>query len=516
MTARILNVNDSVANRYFVSRVLTSAGWEVIEAGTGAEGLELARTREPVAVILDIKLPDMSGLEVCKKLRDDPKTAGIIIIQTSATFVTSEGKVRGLESGADQYLTQPFEAVELIAMIKNLLRLRQKERESRETAEALLVADRRKDEFLAMLAHELRNPLSAITMAATLLDGHQLEPRAARLSATIGRQTHHLARLVDDLLDVSRITRGKIQLQTKPFDLGALIRGSLDGDASSVGQTHRVDLAIADEPLWIDGDATRVEQILSNLLSNAVKYSKRGSRITVSLSSTERDGRRFAKLTMRDEGIGIAREHLPAVFDLFFQVDDSLARSQSGLGIGLTMVKRLVEMHGGTIAITSDGVGAGTTITLELPTVPPVEASGRASLGGAHDGGLRVLLVDDNQDSCELYALAFEDAGHHVKVANDGPSGLAMMNDASYDVAIIDIGLPGLDGYQIARRVRARPGAQPLLVALTGYGREEDRKRALDAGFDAHFVKPVDFRTLLREVTTLAERASRLPTRASA
>lgn len=514
-SAVILNINDSASNRYYVSRVLKAAGYTVFEAATGGEGLDLARAHRPDLVVLDIKLPDMSGLEVCRILKSDPDTAHILVIQTSATFVTSEGKARGLESGADQYLTQPFEAIELVAMVRGLLRMHEKEVEAREKANALVEADRRKDEFLAMLAHELRNPLSAIMTAQTLLDELELPPLGVRLSATIGRQTRHLARLVDDLLDVARITRGKIQLRTQPLDLGELLKSYVDGEAAALTKNHRLALHIADEPMWVQGDATRLEQIFSNLVSNAVKYSAAGGNIAISLTPARTGNKGYATLKVRDTGIGIAPENIGSVFDLFFQVDSTLARSQSGLGIGLTMVKRLVEMHEGRISVSSGGVGTGAEFRIDLPTVPaqnelrPAEASLPART-------LSILLIDDNLDSCELVALSFENDGHRVTTSNDGQEGLDVALANTFDVAIIDIGLPTLDGYEIARRIRAaREKDAPILIALTGYGRQEDRQRALDAGYDAHLVKPMDVTSIHRLVERLMnERAQLSPSAA--
>lgn len=500
---RILNINDSASNRYYVSRVLKAAGWEVLEAATGGAGLELARASLPDVVVLDIKLPDMSGLEVCRMLRSDPRTSDMLIIQTSATFVSSEGKARGLNSGANQYLTQPFESVELVAMVTNLLRLREKEREAHEKNAALVEADKRKDEFLAMLAHELRNPLSAISVAASLLETRDFDARTTKIATTIQRQTRHLARLVDDLLDVSRITRGKIQLRMQPIDLAATLRRFLESDENALARKGDLSVVIADEPMWIEGDPTRIDQILANLLGNAVKYSQQGGRIVLSLTPGVNGDRRNVTLKVRDGGVGIAKENLTSVFDLFFQVDHSLARSQSGLGIGLTMVKRLVEMHGGAISVHSDGVGEGSEFRVELPATAAASATPPPRALERDSKPLEILLVDDNVDSCELHRLAFTDAGHVVSTANDGSVGLEKILANGYDVALVDIGLPGVDGYEIARRVcAARPNDRPALIALTGYGRDEDRQRALDAGFDDHLVKPIDVVALQRIVRT--------------
>ncbi len=506
----ILNVNDSASNRYYVSRVLKAAGWRVIEAETGSDGIEQARAHRPDLIVLDVKLPDMSGHEVCRVIKSDPVTAHIRIIQTSATFVTSEGKARGLEAGADQYLTQPFESIELVAMVRGLLRLHEKEIEAREKAEALAEADRRKDDFLAMLAHELRNPLAVILTANSLLEKQALSPAGQRLSQTIGQQTQNLTRLVDDLLDVARITRGKIQLQREPLDLRALLESFVASEAPALEKTHRLSIRVPDEALWIEGDPTRIEQIVSNLVSNAVKYSEPGTKISLSLSPSRRFGRPHATLRVTDSGIGISPENLGSVFDLFFQVDATLARSQSGLGIGLTLVKRLVEMHDGVISVASRGAGYGSEFRIELPTVAPAERKGETDGGVIVPTALTLLLVDDNREACELIGMWFENEGHSVTTAHDGKEGLRLALARRYDVAIIDIGLPNVDGYEIARRVRADDEqVGPVLIALTGYGRNEDKRRALEAGFDAHLVKPIQPEKVRRLVIKLL--ASRRP-----
>ena len=498
----VLNVNDSPSARYLVSRILKSIDCDVIEAEMGAEALRVAAAHRPDLVVLDIKLPDMSGYDVCRKLKSDPATASCAVLQTSATFVSSEGKARGLDSGADAYLTQPFESIELIAMVRSLLRLKKTEAEARERASALAVADRRKDEFLAMLAHELRNPLSAILVATNLLERGDVPPEdVKRFAGTMARQSRHLARLIDDLLDVSRITRDRIQLTKSIFDLAQVVRDVLDAERLIVERRHhRLQLDLPREPVYVEADVTRIEQVIVNLLSNALKYTEAGGRIHLSLGTEGEGTGREVVLRMRDTGIGIARENLGSVWDLFYQVDASLARSQSGLGIGLTMVRRLIEMHGGTVGVTSEGVGAGTEFSFRLPAVATPNA--RANDGGSSpelDERLSILLVDDNADSCELYRFAFEGEGHDVDAVYDGQEGIDRALAKRYDVAVVDIGLPVVDGYEVARRLRAELGERcPYLVALTGYGRPEDKARAKAAGFDVHRVKPLDVQELFR------------------
>ncbi|HET9932079.1 MAG TPA: response regulator [Polyangiaceae bacterium] len=494
---RVLNVNDTESARYLVSRVLTSRGFEVTEARSGSEALELALKVQPDVIVLDIKLPDVSGYEVCRQLKNDPLTQSIAVIQTSATFVTSENKVLGLESGADAYLTQPFEPIELVAMVSALLRLKRFEAEARRRADELAEANRRKDEFLAMLAHELRNPLSTIVTGVKLLDEFNKESEQARnVCDAVQRQAKHLSRLIDDLLDVSRITQGKIELRREPIELGALVRAAVEQQRPKFEKRdYRVELSLPNQPVYVHADATRVEQILVNLLNNAERYGERRGVIQVSLGVSETKEPR-ALLSVKDDGVGIAPEHLSSLFELFYQVDRSLARSRSGLGIGLTMVKKLVELHGGQVQVRSDGLGHGSEFLVELPLSEPalaIEQPHAASTPEVGDAGnLRILLVDDNVDSCDMFRGALELAGHRVDCAYDGADGLRMALEKSYDTAVIDIGLPGLNGYEVAERLGHALGERrPFLVAMTGYGRQQDRKQSLEAGFDMHLVKPV-------------------------
>jgi signal transduction histidine kinase len=515
LRATILNVNDSPSTQYLVSRILRGEGYRIIEAGTGLEAVEKARTELPSLVVLDIKLPDIDGYEVCRRLKSDPLTSRIPVLATSATFVTAQSRSHGLDSGADAYLTQPFESLELVALVEALLRGKHHEAEARAKADALSEADHRKDEFLAMLAHELRNPLGAIVAAAAMLDEDSVaKDHRHRLTATIQRQARHLATMVDDLLDVSRITHGKISLKTRVIDA----RHSVEGVAHGMlhvfqrkGQELEVTLPKDDQPVWIDADPTRVEQILQNLLNNAAKYSDSGGKICLSLERHEGS----ARMSVKDCGVGIAKENLPKLFDLFYQVDSTLARSVSGLGIGLTMVQRLVMLHGGTVRAESEGLGKGTEMIVDLPlSGPPVRAedpglAARPSVSKRDGGPVRILLVDDNAESLEIFQMALSSAGHVVDIAHDGQEGLELARGGEYDAAVVDIGLPLLDGYQVAQGVVAALGKKrPALIALTGYGRPEDRERAIGSGFDAHLVKPVDLDVLEKTLSNVLGRAS--------
>ncbi|RKH51670.1 response regulator [Corallococcus aberystwythensis] len=492
--ATVLHVNDTPASLYLGTFSLRQAGYHVLEAVTGGEALRIALDAIPDLVVLDVKLPDMSGYDVCRLLKEDPRTREVAIIHTSATFITAEKKVTGLRAGADVYLTQPFDPEELIATVNSVLRLRRVEREALANAARLEEADRKKNEFLAMLAHELRNPLAAISVAVQMLgqkDSNGLSEADARRRDVIERQVSHLRHLVDDLLDVSRITRGKYALRRNPLDLNTVLQHSLAA-ARPVMEERGLVLrqALSAEPCWVDGDRTRLEQVFTNLLDNASKYSPQGGIVTVGAHLSE-DSR--VRVSVQDTGIGLRPEDQGRIFELFAQLDAGLARSRGGLGIGLTLVRNLVEEHGGQVEVFSEGPGQGSTFTITLPlltdTVRPKAIVERIE---SRRGEWRILLVDDNPDAREGLSEMLQMWGHTVAVAADGPEALAMATPGAYDVIILDIGLPGLDGYQVAQQLRARVESDAHLIALTGYGAPEDRARSEDAGFDLHLVKPVE------------------------
>ncbi len=505
----ILNVNDNEASRYFATLSLRRAGYRVLEAVTGAEALRCVAEQRPDCIILDIKLPDMSGYDICERLKLDPLTASIAIIHTSATFITAEKKVRGLKAGADVYLTQPFDPEELIATVNSVLRVRILEQDARRRAEQLQEADRRKDEFLAMLAHELRNPLAAVTTAVELAQRVATpEPRLDRMLNVIQRQTSHLSRMVDDLLDVSRITRGKVELRRAQVDLRAIL-GQVMTVVGPVAARRGVSLELnpLDAPLWMDGDAHRLEQVFTNLLDNATKYTDAGGHAALSVDVEEKDGRRWAVVRVKDNGIGLAPDMLTRVFEPFTQVDHSLERSRGGLGIGLMLVQSLVDLHGGSVAATSGGLGRGSEFTVRLPL--PVErfAEGGAARAPAPAPGpgrsRRILLVEDNADARLTLHELLESWGHQVDVAYDGIDGVTKALQSQAELALVDIGLPGLDGYGVAAQLRAQMGENIRLVALTGYGTLDARLRALQAGFDLHLTKPVSPDELARTLAGL-------------
>jgi PAS domain S-box-containing protein len=345
-----------------------------------------------------------------------------------------------------------------------------------------------KNEFLAMLAHELRNPLGTIRSAVEVLES--VDPQNSSASSArevIARQVGHLSHLIDDLLDVERVASGKIRLNRRPLDLAVAVRRAVAGFTMDAALDRHIE--IRTEPMWVDGDAVRLEQVLANIVTNAVKYTPPGGHIRVSLSGDGND----AVLSVEDTGFGIAPELLPSIFDMFVQGERTLDRAQGGLGIGLTLVRRLIELHGGTVIASSDGAGQGSTFTLRLPQVPGAGATARLSSSLEGATSRRVLLIEDSRDAREMFRMMLELAGHRVYEAENGDRGLELLATERPEVAIIDIGLPGLDGYQVAKRIREQPdGRAMLLVALTGYGFPSDYERSVEAGFDHHLVKPVD------------------------
>ena len=366
---------------------------------------------------------------------------------------------------------------------------------------ALRENDRHKDEFLAMLAHELRNPLAPILHALHVLKKQDSpDPTLEWGHALIERQINHTARLLDDLLDVARIIQNKIRLKMERCDLTKIIMHAVEDCRPLIdARRHRLVVSVSNEPKWLEGDATRLEQIITNLLNNAAKYTEEGGKITL---SAMRAGSSVL-IRVEDTGVGIAPDLLTHVFDLFTQADRSLAHSQGGLGLGLTLVRQLVEKHKGTVTASSDGIGQGSSFTVQLPLLPaaqPVHESIQAALfapPASQFSMLRIMVVDDYVDAAESLAILLRMEGHEVRTAHCGLQAIELAQEFRPQVALLDIGLPGLNGYEVANRLRALPETQEaMLIALTGYGQNEDRSRSQIAGFNHHLLKPVNFVTL--------------------
>lgn len=624
-TSIILNVDDNDRARYAKTRALQLAGFTVIESASGFDALKRVAECMPDLVLLDMKLPDINGLEVCKQIKENPATAAVLVLQTSASLIDSDDRVRGLDQGADNYLVGPVEPLELIANVNALLRLREAQRALLENEErfrqmaeniadvfwifdplhcqllyvspayekiwgrssahlyenffawieSVHVEDRKrvraafedllifheyeqeyrlvmpdgtlrwirdrgfpvrdgaghnyritrisqdisvpkaatltlqestvkKDEFLATLAHELRNPLAPMRTAIDLmrfLEGSgktatQAAPVADRVidaREIISRQIDHLVRLVDDLLDVSRITQGKLLLQKKSVELQPIVDTALEiNEAYLRDRNHRLTITVPDETVFLDADSVRLSQVLANLLHNAAKYTPMGGEINLNVSV---DNDRL-RIVVADNGIGIAAANIEHIFELFTQAQRLESKAPEGLGVGLSLVKRLVELHDGRITVESAGPGLGSEFIIDLPighelkNGKPKGLSGRKML---NQKGLRILLVDDSVDAANLMSFLLQSLGHEVVVANDGRTALAMAPGLVPHVVLLDIGLPGMTGYEVASELIKLPELQQTkLAALTGYGQEKDREKAFASGFHHHFIKPVE------------------------
>ena len=401
-------------------------------------------------------------------------------------------------SGNVTLLQRPLHPLSLVSAVNMALRARSRQCEVRDLLEQRTRALAQRDEFLAMLAHELRNPLAPIRNAVYLMKNISVpDPMFARYRAMIEKQTTHITRLVDDLLDVSRLELGKVELRPERIDLNQSASAAAEACLPmTTAQRHEVTVRLASEPLTVLADPVRIEQVLGNLIVNAAKFTPAGGTIAIEAS---RDGD-CARVAVTDSGRGIAPEVVGTVFDLFVQEDSSLARTQGGLGIGLTLVRRLVELHGGKVRASSAGIGKGSRFEVRIPLVPAL--AGDAASGSANVPAprrRRVLVVEDSPDIRESVGMLLSQWNHDVAYAADGPEGVALARRIQPDVAIIDIGLPGANGYDVARQIREGPmpwARQVKLLAMTGYGQANDRVRALESGFDDHLLKPVEPRVL--------------------
>jgi signal transduction histidine kinase len=496
---RVVWADDNRDMREYVGRLLAGR-YEVEAVSDGEEALAAVRRAPPDLVLSDVMMPKLDGLALTRALRADPSLREIPVVLLSAR-AGEEARVEGLGDGADDYLVKPFSARELLARLESRLQISRLRSEalavSRESEETLRASDQRKDEFIAMLSHELRNPLAPLRNGLHILRVQQdrgVDP--SRTLTMMERQLGHLVRLVDDLLEMSRINQDTLELRRERLTLATVVSSAVETSEPLIREAgHRLEVEVPQAPVWLDGDPVRLGQIVSNLLNNAARYTERGGRISV---RAEIRGDRVA-VSVRDTGIGFTPEEAAGFFELFRRGSGS-----KGLGIGLTIGRRLAKMHGGTIQALSEGPGRGACFTLELPlAVAPAAIPEHPSNGGglAHR---RILIVDDDEDNANTLGALLETLDGEVRIARSGPEALSIFETFDPAFVLLDIGMPGLDGYEVARLIRNRHRERrSVLVALTGWGQEADRRRARDAGFDHHIVKPADL-TALQAILKIA------------
>lgn len=503
--SKILLVDDREANLVALETMLGQTDCDMLRARSGTEALELLLLHEVALALIDVQMPEMDGFELAELMRGAERTQSVPIIFVTAGVHDEAREFKGYDAGAVDFLAKPLNARILRSKVEVFLELHrhkqqlaQRVHELERAEERLRDADRRKDEFLAVLSHELRNPLMAIRGGLYVLK--HVDPnkeRGQRALGVLDRQTIQLTRLVDDLLDVSRIIRGKVQLQRGTVDLCEIVHRAVeDHRAQFVKAGLTLSLDCPGEPLVAHADAARIAQIVENLLANAAKFTPSGGSVSVTIS---RDEDR-ATLRVSDSGVGISEDIMPRLFQPFAQADRTLDRSRGGLGLGLSLVKSLAELHGGSAAVHSDGPGRGAEFVIVLP-LSKAKLPVRSSSG--HDrrtiSRRRVLIVEDNVDGAELLCEAISHMGHDVKVGHDGPAALELARSFRPDVVFCDIGLPGMDGYDVARRFKSDEQLRDMrLVALTGYALDTDQKRAFEAGFSDHVAKPPSFEVLER------------------
>jgi signal transduction histidine kinase len=513
----ILLVDDQPAKLLSYHAILEGIGENLLSAGSAREALDILLRTDVAVVLVDVCMPELDGFELVSLIRQHPRFQRTAVIFVSAVHMSELDRLKGYECGAVDYMPVPVQPEILRAKVAVFVELYRKTRQleslNRElesrvvertaeleasaarlvlSEERLRTADRRKDEFLAMLAHELRNPLAPIRTAARLLrdDSLAAEQRAETFDM-MERQVEQLVRLIDDLMDVSRITRGQITLRSEPIDACDAVRRAVETLRPQIDERRQtLELELPDRPLTLWGDLHRLAQVVGNLLDNAVKYTPEEGTIQVT-ARLERDQ---AVISVRDDGVGIPPDKLEQIFDLFEQLAAPDSKPCSGLGIGLALVRRIVDLHGGEVTAASRGAGRGTEMLVRLPLelgAAPVRRSGLRAIWSSNGTSLRIVVADDNRDAANSLAMLLRLAGHEVRVAYDGTE---VLEEAEFEpeVVLLDLAMPGLDGYETARRLRAQPwGRRTALVAVSGWGQRQDRERTAELGFVGHLVKPV-------------------------
>jgi PAS domain S-box-containing protein len=496
------SIGDAVITTDTEGRVTLLNG--VAEKLTGWRNEEAAsRPLEKIFDIINEYSREPVENPVTKALRE-----GVIVGLANHTLLIAKDKTeRPIDDSAAPIRSKEGVILGCVLVFRDITERKNLENELRQIAADLSEADRRKDEFLATLAHELRNPLAPIRNGLQVLRMADVQPEmAAQARSMMERQLVGLVRLVDDLMDVSRITRGKVELRKARVALAAVVNSAVESSRPFIEEaSHELSIAMPQQRIVVNADLTRLAQVFTNLLNNAAKYSERGGHIWL---QAERQGSDVV-VSVRDTGIGIAADQLPRIFDMFTQFDRSSEKSQGGLGIGLTLVKRLVEMHDGSIEARSGGPGMGSEFVVRLPVV--VDSAGTLPEDDQEEtmaprSTLRILIVDDNRDGADSLAMMLKMMGNETRTAYDGQEGVEVCEAFRPDVVLLDIGLPKLNGYEACRRIRALPnGKKIILIAVTGWGQDDDRRRSHNAGFDHHLVKPVESQSLMQMLAGLNE-----------
>ena len=539
----ILLVDDEKRNLDALEAILDDPSYRLLRAEDADSALRLLLANDVAAIVLDVKMPGMSGFELARMIKNTKRFRGTPIVFLTAYLLDDQNVIAGYGAGGVDYLTKPVNPdilrhkiavfadlyqktrelagvnAELAGLNENLEeRVKERTAELEKSEAALRTAAIQKDEFLAVLAHELRNPLAPLRTGLDLLlrrEESNPTPPVARTLAAMNRQLDYMVRLIDDLLDVSRISRGLLELQRDTVDLSETVQSTVESVRPWFERRKQVlSLSVA-RGIFAHADATRFAQILVNLLHNATKFTPEGGSVRVELSNEED----AAVVRVVDSGAGIGASQLERVFDMFARVERPGIASERGLGIGLALARRLVEMHGGTLTLFSEGEGRGTTFIVRIPAAgaPEGELTPIASPVEIETAilPLNVAIVEDNEDVVSVLVDWLEGLGHRVVVARNGKRGVEVIRDQRPDLVICDLGLPELDGLDVCRRVRAFPAdAQPMMVALTGFGREDDLRTSKEAGFDSHLVKPVSSAALhavLRHVSESRARRSERP-----
>jgi signal transduction histidine kinase len=539
--APVLVVDDEARNLDVLEATLAETGCHLVRARSADEALLALLDRDFAAIVLDVKMPGMSGFELASIVRARRRMQQVPILFLTAYMLEDADMLRGYEAGAVDYLTKPinpkvlrakisafvslFHTSRALARTNEALSFEIAERQRAEEAlrnsnqeleqrvhertaaltqahEELVSADRRKDEFLATLAHELRNPLAPIRHAVEIA---RMTPEMTKevdwAIGVVERQARHMTRLVDDLLDVSRITRAHLELRREVVDLGKVLLNAVEASRPLIDSArHTLSMSLGDELLRVNGDPTRLAQVFGNLLNNSTKYAGPGGRIEITVTRQENE----VSIGVRDTGIGIAPQALPRIFEMFTQVDSSSERRQGGLGVGLALAKRVVELHGGRISAHSEGEGKGSEFVVTLPLVEVTAEGGTVvpqTSVRTSTPSRRVLVADDNEDAALSLMKFLEMLGHEVRVAFDGAAALEVAAEFRPSFILMDIGMPRVNGYEAARRIRQEPwGTDIHMVALTGWGQAADKRRARDAGFNDHLTKPAEPEAVARAV----------------